>query len=229
MKKSVIALGLMAGLLLAGKADATLFDRGNGLIYDNVLNITWTQNANLCVTLNNCFVVPLPGGFPPAPGAMIWSDAKIWADNLVYQGFSDWRLPSMDVNGDGNVVGCSTNVNCPDNEYGHMYFQNLNAVNFQNKTGDQLADGGVILKGIGSIYWSSTDLSNDIARLFVFDGFIDGGSASGAKFISLNAWAVRSGDVVGVPEPGSIALLGLGLVALRLTRRSRGKSDNINR
>jgi hypothetical protein len=83
---------------------------------------------------------------------MTWSDAKTWADNLVYQGFSDWRLPSMDVNGDGNVVSCSTTVDCQDNEYGHMYFQNLNAVNFQNKTGDQLADGGVTLKGIGSIY-----------------------------------------------------------------------------
>jgi hypothetical protein len=63
MKKPILALGLMVSLLLAGIAQATLFDRGNGLIYDNVLNITWTQNANLCVTLGNCLVVPLPGGF----------------------------------------------------------------------------------------------------------------------------------------------------------------------
>ncbi len=47
MKKTLLAIGMMAGLVLAGKAEATLIDRGNGLIYDTVLNITWTQNANL--------------------------------------------------------------------------------------------------------------------------------------------------------------------------------------
>ena len=31
-------------------ATATLIDRGNGLIFDNVLNITWLQNANYAAT-----------------------------------------------------------------------------------------------------------------------------------------------------------------------------------
>jgi len=35
-------LAVAAGLLsLGGLAQATLIDRGNGLIYDDVLNITW--------------------------------------------------------------------------------------------------------------------------------------------------------------------------------------------
>ncbi len=89
MKKTILALGLMAGLLMAGKAQATLIDRGSGLIYDDVLNITWVADANLCVALNNCV--------NSATGAMTWDDANTWAANLDYQGFDDWRLPYASV------------------------------------------------------------------------------------------------------------------------------------
>ena len=30
----------------SGASHATLFDRGGGLLYDDVLNITWPQDAN---------------------------------------------------------------------------------------------------------------------------------------------------------------------------------------
>ena len=33
-------------LLLSFNATAALYDRGNGLIYDDVLDITWLQDAN---------------------------------------------------------------------------------------------------------------------------------------------------------------------------------------
>src|SRR5881397_3601644 len=68
----------------AGGVSATLIDRGNGLIYDDVLNITWVQDADLCLTLGDC----VNGD---ASGEMTWDDANTWAANLVYQGFSDWR------------------------------------------------------------------------------------------------------------------------------------------
>ena len=32
--------------LCVGVANATLWDRGAGLIYDDVLNVTWLQDAN---------------------------------------------------------------------------------------------------------------------------------------------------------------------------------------
>ena len=41
---------LLAGISLSGAAQAALFDRGGGLIYDDVLNVTWLQDANYAKT-----------------------------------------------------------------------------------------------------------------------------------------------------------------------------------
>jgi len=30
-----------------------------------------------------------------ADGTMFWDEASDWANNLVYGGFSDWRLPTL--------------------------------------------------------------------------------------------------------------------------------------
>lgn len=44
MKRILTALVLGVA---ASTANAMLIDRGGGFIYDDVLNITWTQNANI--------------------------------------------------------------------------------------------------------------------------------------------------------------------------------------
>ena len=115
MKKFLPVLPILAlGELSAGAARAELHDRGNGLIYDDVLDITWLQNA-------------VTGGDKK------WKDAVDWAANLEYAGFDDWRLPSMSVSSgvptgtsDG-PVDCSTatELACRDNKLGYMYFHNL--------------------------------------------------------------------------------------------------------
>ena len=43
MRKSIIAVSLLFTSL---NVNAELFDRGNGMIYDSVQNITWLANAN---------------------------------------------------------------------------------------------------------------------------------------------------------------------------------------
>lgn len=76
--------------------NAALYDRGGGLIYDSVLNITWLQNANY------------------SGGTMTWDNAVDWADNLVFQNYNDWRLPYSDVFCSGN--------NCRESEMGHLFY-----------------------------------------------------------------------------------------------------------
>ena len=56
-----------------GNAEATLFDRGNGLIYDDVLDITWLQDADYSKT-----------SVYSSNGMMTWYDATAWADQLEY-------------------------------------------------------------------------------------------------------------------------------------------------
>ena len=46
-QKTLLALALLAGAAVTGTAQASLFDRGNGLIYDDAKDITWTANANI--------------------------------------------------------------------------------------------------------------------------------------------------------------------------------------
>src|SRR5512139_3405127 len=90
----IIVLGLVMGLAVAAYAD--LIDRGGGLIYDDVLNITWLQDANLSAT--NTFGIT---GWNANRNT--WTATQDWitAMNAAnYLGFSNWRLPTtLPVNG----------------------------------------------------------------------------------------------------------------------------------
>ena len=89
MKKIMLfTMTIIFGLTVS--AQAALHDRGNGMIYDDVLDITWLQDANFCGTNPTDPACVL--GSPNANGLMSWDNAKIWADNLVFGGFDDWRL-----------------------------------------------------------------------------------------------------------------------------------------
>ena len=81
--------------VIAGNVNAALWDRGGGLIYDDVLNITWLQDANYAKT----------SGYD-ADGGMVWAEAINWETNLTYYEnvrgvtYDDWRLPhALPVNG----------------------------------------------------------------------------------------------------------------------------------
>ena len=63
---------------VVGSASATLMDRGPNMVYDNVLDITWTRQAGDGVLRN-------------------WADSKAWAAGLFVDGLSGWRLPWASV------------------------------------------------------------------------------------------------------------------------------------
>ncbi|MFK8029355.1 MAG: DUF1566 domain-containing protein [Gammaproteobacteria bacterium] len=177
MKKIVLIASLT--LATALPANAELFDRGAGLIYDSVLDVTWLQNAQLGQPSSN------------------WAGQMSWAENLSFGDYDDWRLPSMDVNGDDTVVDCTlvSEAMCQDNELGYMHEHNLGGGS--PLTGDQ----GPFL-GIEGFYWSSTQFAASPDNLAWNFFFTNGGQSPALKINNAYGWAVRDGDSVSLDSDG---------------------------
>jgi len=182
MKKQIlIVAAFLLTLILTAHSRAELLDRGNGLIYDTILDITWLENANY------------------SGETLSWDDAMNWADSLVFQTFTDWRLPS-------NNTSC-TGYNCMGSEMGQLYY-------FYNIT----SDSPDIFTDVRSyMYWSETDYEQDPERAWRFH-FGTGYQGTSSKALTRYAWAVRDGDSAPplVPEPTGFALIiagGLSLAA----------------
>ena len=112
-------LAVSAGLALSSPSEAYLVDRGHGLVYDTVLDVTWLLDANYAKT----------SGYHPT-GLMTWEEANAWAGSLSYGGHSNWRLPTLTpVNGvafqyDFAVDGSTDwgyNITSPNSELAYMY------------------------------------------------------------------------------------------------------------
>lgn len=229
--------GLLAVLcaLATGNAQAELFDRGGGLLYDNVLNVTWLQDANYAKT----------SGYD-ADGRMDWNSARTWADNLTFGGYSDWRLPSIKPIGDDwnfyvTLNGSSDfgyNITSPRSELSYMYYVNLGFKGFISPTGLEQSDFGIsghevvggeadvgLVRNLQSAtYWSETvyPLSNEHLYIMIVDRY--GTQANGNQYNQFAAWAVRPGDVTApIPEPETYAMLlvGLGLLGAVASRRKQ--------
>ena len=80
---------------------AALYDRGSGLIYDDVLDITWLQDANYAQTsgydVQDITWLQTINQADDINGRMTWSEANSWAAQLEYGGYDDWRLASVGV------------------------------------------------------------------------------------------------------------------------------------
>lgn len=196
-----------------GSAQASLVDRGGGLIYDTDLNITWLADANYALT----------SGYDhqdATDGFMTWSYANAWADQLVYAGFSNWRLPTTlqpDASCANQYSFGSGGFNCIGSEMGHLFYNELGGVSgngynielfhnanyslFQNLTSDQ--------------YWSST--ANATLSSYAWEFYFGGGNQYvNNKAGAIRAMAVHDGDIgaPAVPVPGAVWLFGSGLLGL---------------
>ncbi len=214
-------MSLAAAALLSANAHAALIDRGNGMIYDSTLNITWLQDMNYPKTLGES-----------ASGSLYRDQAIEWADELIYGGFDDWRLPSAHLIGNetsSNDGSTDVGWNNIRSELGHLYY-----VDLQNNADDGFINPGNFTDGLtgesksflnltDNVYWLAEDSSLGYGMLFDnWDGLqyrapIGDGRAS--------VVAVRDGDVASVPVPAAFWLLSSGLFGLAgLARRSRSGS-----
>lgn len=219
MKRLQSVLMASAAIILASSpVHATLFDRGGGLIYDDVLSITWLQDANYAMT----------SGYD-ANGLMEWDDAMTWADTLVYGGYSDWRLPTVVPqnfdNGFDGTTGFGYNITTG-SEMGHLYYAELGNLGRYDTSGVEQSGWGLTnvspFTNLQSYaYWSGNEHASNNFFAWAFN-FNDGAQAVGNKTHSaFYALAVRDGDAAAasVPEPGTMMLMGSGIAGLIVARR----------
>lgn len=220
--KCLASAFLGAILSVSSVGNAALFDRGGGLIYDDVLNITWLQDANYAMT----------SGFD-VDGRMTWAQANAWAEGLNYYDsvrkvtYSDWRLPTISpINGvsfdinitsnastdrvtaptttDGSDGGWRDSNGTPVSEMGHMYFVNMAnlggcipTVPFcTEQPGWGLTNTGPFTNVQADVYW--TDTAYDASTAWRFN-FNYGSQNLNITDNNLYTWAVRSGDVSTLP------------------------------
>lgn len=227
--------------MLFNPAHANLINRGNGMIYDDVLDITWLQDTNFAQT----------SGYD-SDGRMNWYEASRWAENLVYGGYDDWRLPTLDENVDGNNYfnggdkGEGYNITDPNaSEMGYMYYVNLGNLSSYDKFGNPrdecIADYRVCFSNSGpfinlqpGLYWLDSSYHGDSRLAWVFvmsDGLEDMmpksvedyGYPIDPKTFEHYAWAVRPGDVTTsvVPVPAAIWFFGSGLIGMLMLSKKR--------
>lgn len=198
---------IFLGFVVANPALALLIDNGDGTVTDDDLGIMWLQT--------------------PGPDAN-YSDAALWADNLVFAGYDDWRLPSAL---DFETGLPDTGYNSVNNELGHLYGSELG--NPPSPVAP-MSDYDVLW------YWTGTVDPNHTDDVFVFawtyDNLWENYSTWERPDVSLNsvinATAVRiigDGDDNGnggddtqqVPEPGTFLFLGTIMFGLCITYRKK--------
>jgi Protein of unknown function (DUF1566) len=201
---------------LLGRAALTPGGTDYQAYYDDVLHITWLTDAK--AGAGSAY----DDGTSTTDGMMTWASTQAWLGSLNssgHLGANNWRLPSVDVDGDSIVVGCGGPAACPDNEMGHH--SQFNGVQFYAICGSSgLCDPGPFSNVGGSYYWSSSPAPGDnTAWVFYFPmnelASLDKATGDAA------AWAVRSGDIGVVPAPAAAWLFGSAVGMLGWLRRQR--------
>jgi len=194
----LINIEFYTGILLIGiitNAEAALIDRGNGLIYDPDLDITWLADANYAQT----------SGYDD-DGKMSWSAALAWAQQLDYGGFTNWRLP-ITLDPDSSCVELESihgpyDYYCSGSEMGHLFYTELGAIPVLPTNSAVYGPDLALFSNVQRYnYWSSTETAVDAVfpgctTNCAWDFDLKNGVQTGyPKTLLFYALAVHPGDI----------------------------------
>lgn len=219
MKISIPLLALSLGLT-ANVLEAQYINRGNGMIYDPTRNLTWIADMNLPLT------------------TLSWGAAVKFADDLVYGGFSDWRLPTLNLNDPTcsstsfyGAVPVTQGAGCTGGELSGLFGTGLgnqsgsSVLDQVGDTPDQLANFALFTGVEKGHYWASNSFPwNGLTAIFQYSthfGTVGGDSKEHPSISGGRVVLVRDGDVMAVPEPSTSALIAAGLAGLLAVGRRR--------
>lgn len=231
--KHVRILVAMTAVAAMGTAQAALFDRGSGLIYDDALDITWLQDANY--SKSNSFGI---SGINPN-GSMSWNTAQVWIgamNSASHLGYSEWRLPTALVGdascttGSGGLSGYD--MNCTGSELGSLYYKTLGRQGPFDQwgilhPGTENNNSGPFVNLNPVSYWTSTEWPNSEDTVYRFDFLTGGRDETWKEFSFPRVWAVLDGDVAQaspIPTPPAFILMLTSLGLLGLTNRFKKES-----
>jgi hypothetical protein len=167
-------LALACGISTSA-AIGELINRGNGLIYDTVQNLTWLQDANYAQT----------SGFD-SDGRVVLNQAVNWVNSLEFAGLDDWRLPRNSGQVHEGVLYDTQG------ELASLF------VSMGNVSGFPLAHTGPF-QNVLNDYWLANAPAPPPSTPIVFDGYgfsMDGGYEYPTVGLNLGGvWPVRNGDV----------------------------------
>lgn len=241
MKNISNIVNIIALACTASVADASLIDRGNGLIYDDVLDITWLQDTHLAAT-DTFGTLGIE-----ADGQMTWDTANQWISAMNtagYKGFHNWRMPTVtpvngvsfnvDVSFDGSTDKGYNNYSTS-MELSHLFYTTLGNLGDCNTSGgcgggaNGYIKWGLMNTGLFTNltdvdrYWTNIENPFNSARAFDFD-FAHGQTGTGNKGGTFFVWAVLDGDMgnmAAVPVPGAIWLFSSGILGLVAVSRRK--------
>jgi hypothetical protein len=241
LQKTLLTLALMSSAAITGTAQASLFDRGNGLIYNDATNTTWAKDANLfqtqaagnanlvadIIAANNGVIHDTPSyngpvvysgtytltsaDFTTSIGTMDWWGAQAWIGYLNQTSYNGYSDWRLPA-----VFNAIYSFNPTDSEMSELFYNELGGLANSDISITHNANYNLftnVQSGPYGVYWTGKEALGAAFAASDFVTFI-GLQSGDLKSQPYYAWAVRPGDVAAVPVPGAVWIFGSGLLGL---------------